>query len=133
MQLLAETSLNYYDCSPELNKKAKDIYGHTVSAILESAVRETNAQYEEEDTLNRLNVTLLEPSREDIGWDIFSLVYLIDGPIGTIFQPTMFKYKALFGALWNAKRMEYVLSNLRKQQISSAKVFKNIDGNAIPL
>lgn len=38
-------------------------------------------------------------------------------------------YKALFGALWNAKRMEYVLSNLRKQQISSAKLFKNINGN----
>lgn len=45
--------------APELNKSAGEIYGHTLSAILESAIRVTNAQYEDEDTLKRLNITAL--------------------------------------------------------------------------
>lgn len=64
----------------------------------------------------------------DTGWDVFSLVYLVDGPVGTIFQPTMSTYKCLFGALWKAKRMEFVLSNMRKQQISSGKLLRKITG-----
>lgn len=64
----------------------------------------------------------------DTGWDVFSLVYLVDGPVGTIFQPTMSTYKCLFGALWKAKRMEFVLSNMRKQQISSGKLLRKIEG-----
>lgn len=114
---------------PELSKPAHEIHGHTLTAILESAVRVTNAQYEDEETLDRLNVVLMKPSTGDTGWDVFSLVYLVDGPIGTIFQPTMSTYKCLFGALWKAKRMEYVLSNMRKQQISSAKLLRKVTGS----
>lgn len=112
--------------APELCKPAQDLYGHTLSAILESAIRVTNAQYEDEDTLQRLNVALKNHSHGDTGWDVFTLVYIVDGPVGTIFQPTMVTYKGLFGALWMAKRMEFVLSNMRKQQITSAKLFRHM-------
>lgn len=111
-----------------MNKSAEELYGHTLTAILESAIRVTNAQFEDEDTLKRLNVGLMSHSVGDTGWDVFSLVYLVDGPVGTIFQPTMSTYKCLFGALWKAKRMEFVLSNMRKQQISSGKLLRKIDG-----
>ncbi|CAH1117505.1 unnamed protein product [Phaedon cochleariae] len=112
--------------SPELNKPAKQIYSHTLSAILESAIRVTNAQYEDEETLRRLNVSFMSHSSGDTGWDVFSLVYIVDGPIGTIFQQTMPTYQSLFGALWKAKRTEYVLANMRRQQICMAKLFTKI-------
>lgn len=112
--------------TPELNKPAGEIYGHTLSGILESAIRVTNAQYEDEDTLKRLNISFMNHSLGDVGWDVFSLVYIVDGPIGTIFQPTMPLYQSLFGALWRAKRTEYVLANMRRQQLSMGKLFRKI-------
>lgn len=116
---------------PELNKPASLLLTHTLNAILDSAIRVTNAQYEDEDTLKRLCVSLMSHSKGDTGWDVFSLGYLVDGPVGTIFQPTMSTYKCLFVALWKAKRMEYVLSNMRKEQIFSAKLLRNIKGEYI--
>lgn len=110
--------------SSELNKPAQDIYGHTLTTILESAIRVTNAQFEDEDTLQRLNVSFMGHSQGDTGWDVFSLVYKVDGPVSTIFQPTMPTYQCLFGALWKAKRMEFVLANMKKQQITISKLFK---------
>jgi gamma-tubulin complex component 3 len=118
--------LYWFVIRPELNKPAQDIYGHTLSAILESAIRVTNAQFEDEDTLQRLNVSFMGHSQGDTGWDVFSLVYIVDGPVGTIFQPTMTIYQCLFGALWKAKRMEFVLATMRKQQITMAKMFRKI-------
>ncbi|XP_050311014.1 gamma-tubulin complex component 3 [Anthonomus grandis grandis] len=112
--------------SPELNKQASEIYGHTLSAILESAIRVTNAQFEDEDTLKRLNISFMSHSIGDLGWEVFSLVYIVDGPIGTIFQPTMPTYQSLFGALWKAKRAEFILANMRRQQLSMAKLFRKI-------
>ncbi|XP_060528950.1 gamma-tubulin complex component 3 [Cylas formicarius] len=112
--------------APELNKPAGEIYGHTLSTILETAIRVTNAQYEHEDTLQRLNVSFMSHSIGDTGWDVFSLIYIVDGPIGTIFQPTMPTYQCLFGALWKAKRTEYILANMRRQQLSMAKLFRRI-------
>lgn len=44
----------------------------------------SNAQYEEPDILERLDVRLLEISPGDLGWDVFSLDYHVDGPIGTV-------------------------------------------------
>ncbi|KAI4464425.1 gamma tubulin complex protein [Holotrichia oblita] len=111
---------------PELSKTANELYTHTLSAILESAIRVTNAQFEDEDIVQRLNVNIMDPSHGDLGWDVFTLVYMVDGPVGTIFQHTMSIYKCLFGGLWMAKRMEYVLSNMRKQQITCAKLYRKL-------
>ncbi|CAG9763342.1 unnamed protein product [Ceutorhynchus assimilis] len=112
--------------TPELNKSASEIHYHTLSAILESAISNTNAQFEDEDTLKRLNISFMKHSIGDKGWDIFSLVYIVDGPIGTIFQSTLPIYQSLFGALWKAKRTEYVLANIRSQQLSMRKEFRKI-------
>ncbi|CAH1990719.1 unnamed protein product [Acanthoscelides obtectus] len=113
--------------TPELNKPAGQIYIHTLTAILESAIRVTNAQYEDEDTLKRLAVFFMSHSSGDTGWDVFGLVYIVDGPVGTIFQQTLSTYQSLFGALWRAKRTEFALANMRRQQITMSKLFKNIE------
>lgn len=116
---------------PELSKPAKNLYSHTLTAILESAVRVTNAQFEDEEILKRLTVGLLHQCTGDTGWDIFSLIYIVDGPVGTILRPAMTEYQTLFGSLWKAKRMEYVLSNMRKQQISCNKMFRDMKGKGL--
>lgn len=70
--------------SPELCKPASNLYPHNLSSLLETAVAATNAQYEDQDVLRRLDVRILEISPGDLGWDVFSLDYHVDGPIGTV-------------------------------------------------
>lgn len=107
----------------DLNKPAHTLYLHSLSAILETAIRSTNAQFDDPDILQRLDVSLLEISVGDTGWDVFSLVYHMNGPIGTVFtKPVMLTYLRLFNALWRAKRMEYVLSSLWKSQMTNWKI-----------
>ena len=67
-----------------LAKRAETLYVHNLSGILETAVRATNAQFDDPDILKRLDVRLLEVSPDDIGWDVFSLDYRVDGPIKTV-------------------------------------------------
>lgn len=52
----------------------------------------TNAQYEDPDVLRRLDVRILEISPGDLGWDVFSLDYHVDGPIGTVRDMCMNSY-----------------------------------------
>jgi gamma-tubulin complex component 3 len=111
---------------PELIKPATQVHRHNLSGVLESAIRATNAQFEDEDILNRLDVRLLEQSPGDNGWDVFSLDYHVDGPIGTIFAQNSTTYLTLFNALWRAKRMEWILSGMWKRQITSAKLLRKL-------
>lgn len=106
---------------PELLKPATEMYPHNLSGILESAIRSTNAQFEDENILNRLDVRVLEKSPGDTGWDVFTLDYHVSGPIGTIFEMNMTSYLMLFNALWRAKRMEFALSRALKRQLTAAK------------
>ncbi|XP_059487073.1 gamma-tubulin complex component 3 [Neocloeon triangulifer] len=111
----------------ELNKKADQLMAHTLTPKLESAIRATNAQYEDEDVLNRLDIKLLYMTNEETGWDIFSLQYCIDGPIAMVFPPEVkFKYLSLFNALWRAKRMEWLLSNMWRSQAISARELRKM-------
>ncbi|XP_068228205.1 gamma-tubulin complex component 3 homolog [Palaemon carinicauda] len=113
--------------SPELNKPASNLYPHNLSSLLETAVAASNAQYEEPDILKRLDVRLLEVSAGDIGWDVFSLHYHVDGPIGTVFTADcMSQYLMLFNALWKDKRMEMMLSNIWKEQAATSKMCRDI-------
>ncbi|XP_049782723.1 gamma-tubulin complex component 3-like [Schistocerca cancellata] len=112
----------------ELAKPASQLSPHNLSAILESAVRSTSAQYEDEDILSRLEVRLLEISGGDTGWDVFTLDYNVVGPIGTVLAMNMSTYLMLFNALWRAKRMEFVLSLAFKRQLTAAKQMKCLPG-----
>ena len=69
---------------PELSKPAVSLYLHNLTGTLETAIRATNAQFEDPDILKRLDVQKLEPSPQDQGWDVFSLQYHVDGPISTV-------------------------------------------------
>lgn len=111
----------------DLAKPASNLYLHNLTGILETAIRGTNAQFDDSDILKRLDVRLLEVSPGDTGWDVFSLDYHVDGPIRTVFTPEcMIMYLRVFNFLWRAKRMEYVLSVIWKNQIFNAKLLTSI-------
>ena len=68
----------------ELNQPATNLYPHNLAGILESAIRATNTQFEDPDILERLDVRLLDVQPGDLGWDVFSLDYKVQGPIGKL-------------------------------------------------
>ncbi|EEB10884.1 gamma-tubulin complex component, putative [Pediculus humanus corporis] len=109
-----------------LEKPADQLHPHHLNGILESAIRATSAQYDNETILNRLDAATLSHSRGDTGWDVFYLRYHVDGPIGTVFSLSKEIYQLLFYALWKAKRMEMILSKLWKKQITSSKFLKKV-------
>ncbi|XP_071951511.1 gamma-tubulin complex component 3 homolog isoform X2 [Antedon mediterranea] len=111
----------------DLAKPANVLYLHNVTGVLETAIRGTNAQYDDPGILKRLDVRLLEVSPGDTGWDIFSLDYHVDGPIATVFKSEcIIMYLRAFNFLWRAKRMEYILAQVWRGQMTYARMLKAI-------
>lgn len=111
----------------DLAKPASTLYTHNLSGVLEAAIRATNAQFEDPDIIDRLDCRLLEVSPGDCGWDVFSLYYKVDGPIGTVFTPECTQmYLRVFNFLWRAKRMEYILTATWKAQMSNSRLLKSL-------
>ncbi|KAG0254944.1 Gamma-tubulin complex component 3 [Actinomortierella ambigua] len=112
---------------PSLNQSANTLFRHNLTGTLESALRSSNAQYDDPDIVRRLDVRLLEISAGDNGWDVFSLDYLVDSPINTVLTPTaMHQYLKMFNFLWRLKRIEHALSSAWRQQTTSARAIRPI-------
>ena len=47
--------------------------------LFQTAIRATNAQFEDQEILDRLDVRLLDVQPGDYGWDVFSLDYKVTG------------------------------------------------------
>ncbi|KAI8967046.1 Spc98 family-domain-containing protein [Mycotypha africana] len=110
-----------------LNKPANLIYRHNLTSILESAIRSSDAQYDNPDLIRRLDVKLLEFQRDDIGWDVFTLEYHVDTPINTVLNPeAMKKYLQIFYYLWRLKRVECTLSLAWRQWFKARRDFQNL-------
>ncbi|KER32716.1 hypothetical protein T265_01206 [Opisthorchis viverrini] len=117
-----------------LNKPATQLLTHRLTSILETAIRATNAQYEQPEVLQRLGVRLLDASPADTGWDVFSLDYHVDGPLGTIFtDDCRLMYLRSFNFLWRAKRMEFTLSNMWKQQLIASRMEHDLNMDLGPV
>ena len=96
----------------ELDKPANLIFKHNLQSNLESAIRASNAQYNDPDCLKKLNIKLINASVGDIGWDIFCLEYKVDLPLNVIFNNKLLKdYQKLFFFFWKIKRIEYSQNN----------------------
>ncbi|EDO33629.1 predicted protein [Nematostella vectensis] len=112
---------------PDLAKPASTLYMHNLTGVMETAIRATNAQYENPEILKRLDCRLLEVSPGDTGWDVFSLDYHVDGPISTVFtSECMIHYLRIFNFLWRAKRMEYSLTGIWKAQMENSRLIETI-------
>ena len=113
----------------ELDKPSSECRFHNILSVLECAMRSTNAQFDEPDVTSRLDCRLLDaPSPNATGWDIFSLVYKVDGPISTIFTEEKIRdYIEIFRQLWRTKRVEHVLTSMWSSQMYYSKHAASID------
>ena len=113
----------------ELDKPATELFKHSLTSSLETAIRATNAQYDDQDVLERLDVRLLEWSPGDKGWDVFSLHYHVSGagPLSTVFtNQCILLYLRIFNFLWRSKRIEFVLSQMWIEQVSYVRLLRNL-------
>ena len=108
--------------APNLDAPARNQYRHTLTAQLEHAIRGSNAQYESEDVLRRLDARLVELSQGDVGWDVFTLEYKVDSPVDVVITPWAGKqYLIIFNLLWRVKRVEFSLSSCWRRAMTGAR------------
>ncbi|KAI1487350.1 spindle pole body component alp6 [Biscogniauxia mediterranea] len=95
-----------------LDRPAGAQYRHTLTAQLEHAIRGSNAQYDSQEVLRRLDARMLQLSHGDIGWDCFTLEYKIDVPVDVVVSDWGNRqYLKVFNFLWRIKRVEFALSS----------------------
>jgi gamma-tubulin complex component 3 len=105
-----------------LDRPANSQYRHTLTAQLEHAVRNSNAQFDSPDVLRRLDSRMLELSHGEIGWDVFTLEYKIDAPVDVIVTPFGSKqYLKVFNFLWRIKRVEFALGSTWRRCMTGAR------------
>ncbi|KAF2732884.1 hypothetical protein EJ04DRAFT_544452 [Polyplosphaeria fusca] len=108
--------------SQTLDRPANTQYRHTLTAQLEHAVRNSNAQFDSPDVLRRLDSRMLELSHGEIGWDVFTLEYKIDAPVDVIVTPFGSKqYLKVFNFLWRVKRVEFALGSTWRRCMTGAR------------
>ncbi|ESW34339.1 hypothetical protein PHAVU_001G144000 [Phaseolus vulgaris] len=100
---------------PELSEPANTISSFKLSGLLETAIRASNAQYDDPDILDRLRVKMMPHESGDRGWDVFSLEYDARVPLDTVFtESVMARYLRIFNFLWKLRRVEHALTGAWK-------------------
>ncbi|KAM3425488.1 Spindle pole body component [Cercospora zeina] len=108
--------------SQNLDRPANSQYRHTLTAQLEHAIRNSNAQHDNADVLRRLDARMLELSHGEIGWDVFTLEYRVDSPLDVIVTPWAGRqYLKVFNFLWRVKRVEFALSTTWRRLQTGAR------------
>lgn len=96
----------------DLSEPANTISTFKLAGLLETAVRASNAQYDDRDILDRLRVKMMPHNTGDRGWDVFSLEYDAGVPLNTVFtESVMGRYLRIFNFLWKLRRVEHALIN----------------------
>ena len=108
--------------APNLDRPANTQYRHTLTAQLEHAVRNSNAQHEPADVLGRLDSRMLELSHGEIGWDVFTLEYKVGPPVDVVVTPMASRqYLRVFNFLWRVKRVEFALASTWRRCMTGAR------------
>ena len=97
----------------ELSHPASKLFKYTLFSILDTAKQSTSAQNHNPEYLEKVTIKLLQPAPGQIGWDIFSLNYIMEIPLTTIFDAEInFKYLKIFNFLWKIKSLEFWLNEI---------------------
>lgn len=100
---------------PELSEPANRISSFHLAGLLETAIRASNAQYDDRDILDRIKVKMMDHGDGDRGWDVFSLEYDARVPLDTVFTASVMKrYLKIFNFLWKLKRVDHSLTGIWK-------------------
>ncbi|KAN0065677.1 Microtubule-nucleating Tub4p (gamma-tubulin) complex component [Thecaphora frezii] len=112
-----------------LSRPAASLFRHNLTASLETAVRGSNAQFDDPDILRRLDARILEFNEGDTGWDTFTLEYKVDSPVNTVLDtPAMIEYQTIFAHLWKIKRVELAVNASWLRLVSSSSAWRRIKG-----
>ena len=97
----------------DLSNPANTLVGSALQSKLETAQRASNAQFHHFEVIKCVRVVKLEQSTGDVGWDVFTVDYELDGPLTVIVnQDCRETYLCIFRMLWKAKRIEHGLGNV---------------------
>lgn len=115
VQLLVENA------APMLDKPALQLFRHHLTATLETAIRGSDAENDEDEVLKSLDARMLELGHGDIGWDVFTLDYRVEQPLDTVIldRSSMTQYHQVFNFLWRIKRVSFELNNTWKRIATS--------------
>ncbi|KAH6627114.1 Spc98 family-domain-containing protein [Chaetomium sp. MPI-SDFR-AT-0129] len=117
-----------------LDRPAFAQYRHTLTAQLEHAIRGSNAQYDSEEVLRRLDARMLQLSHGDIGWDCFTLEYKIDAPVDVVVTEWGNRqYLKVFNFLWRIKRVEFALASTWRKCMTGARGVLQTDNEDVIL
>ncbi|CAH9079369.1 unnamed protein product [Cuscuta epithymum] len=118
---------------PDLSQPANTISSFKLAGLLESAIRSSNAQYDDPDILDRLRVKMLPHNSGDRGWDVFSLEYDARVPLNTILtESVMARYLKIFNFLWRLKRVEHALTAAWKTMKPNCGTHSFSNNNKLP-
>lgn len=112
---------------PSLSRPASSLFRHNLTASLETAVRGSNAQFDDADILRRLDARILEFVAGDTGWDTFTLEYKVDSPVNTVLDgQAMLGYQTIFNHLWKTKRVEIALTRSWEKLFSVSNILRRL-------
>eukprot|EP00698_Gefionella_okellyi_P013895 TRINITY_DN383_c1_g4_i1.p1 TRINITY_DN383_c1_g4~~TRINITY_DN383_c1_g4_i1.p1 ORF type:complete len:668 (+),score=92.52 TRINITY_DN383_c1_g4_i1:925-2928(+) len=107
----------------ELGKPAGAVLPHHLTAFLSTAIRGSNAQYDEAHVVNRVDARKLHANAGDSGWDVFSMDYHVDAPINSVLSTeAMQAYLLISNFLWRLKRVEHALSTTWQRSMTARSV-----------
>lgn len=107
-----------------LNEPSNSLSGYQLSNMLRQSVLKTTSRYDlkkDDDNyiLKNLDARLLSIGHGNIGWDVFTIDYRINPPLGIILESDNndFKrdYLRVFNHLWKIKRLDYLYSEMWKE------------------
>ncbi|XP_073971855.1 gamma-tubulin complex component 3-like [Rhodnius prolixus] len=120
---------------PQMRKPASKLQYYELMSLLGTAIRGSNAAFEDPDVINRVTVKLLVASGGDWGSDVFGLQYLMHDTLDAALRISEGAYSQVFNFLWRTKRMESILLRLRKERWATknylnllARKFPDING-----
>ncbi|KAL6944360.1 hypothetical protein ACO0RG_001096 [Hanseniaspora osmophila] len=128
-----------------LEDEAQFMQGTTLTTSLKSAIAKSSFRnmLNKEDrnmVLNRIDARILEVGHGSIGWNVFTLDYIIPKELEPIFsKQTQRTYLKLFNFFWRLKRVQYlfakewnsnnaVLASLKKLAIKKSPLIRDIVG-----
>lgn len=108
----------------ELKKPAEKIFRFNLQGHVEAAIRASNAQYEDSEVLQCLDLRILQRNKGDTGWNVFSLDYHAQPPLSTIITPHVInEYLKIFMFLWRAKRVRHQLTEVWMKSMEYSRKF----------
>ncbi|KAJ2504636.1 Microtubule-nucleating Tub4p (gamma-tubulin) complex component, partial [Coemansia sp. RSA 2052] len=105
----------------QIDRSGKNIMAHDLSAVLSSAVRSSNAQYESQEHLSAMLLTLSEEGAKHRGWDEVSLMYTLSAPLSYVVPKLALRqYVEVSQFMIRLKRVEHMLHSIWRQQMTEA-------------